>query len=93
MILDKKQIELLKEAKMGLGYAHGVMGDLNAELPNNGVEISREGLDEVTTVVQLLREIEMHLHHAHGSIRNLNKDIHCDDGQEYPVPYFKEENK
>ena len=38
--------------------------------------------------IQLLKTAEINLHYAHEAMRELNKDIFCDDGQEYPVPFI-----
>ena len=45
--------------------------------------------------INWLKDLEIKLHYAHEAIREFNKDIHCDDGQEYPVPYvhFTNNNK
>ena len=45
--------------------------------------------------INWLKDLEIKLHYAHEAIREFNKDIHCDDGQEYPVPYvhFTNSNK
>ena len=43
--------------------------------------------------IKLLKELEIRLHYAHQTIRALNKDIHCDDGQEYPVPVIDKNGK
>ena len=68
--LSEEQFKLFKEAEMHLNYAYGAW----------------EHLHEEAMQTQLLRDMEMHLHYAHEAMRDLNKDMHCDDGQEYPVP-------
>jgi len=45
--------------------------------------------------IELLKDLEIKLHYAHEAIREFNKDIHCDNGQEYPVPVppsYKKDN-
>ena len=39
--------------------------------------------------MQLMKELETRLHFALQTIEALNKNIHCDNGQEYPVPVYK----
>ena len=73
--LSEVQFKLFKEAKMYLNYAYGAL----------------EHLHEEDMQTQLLREMEMHLHYAHEAMRTMMKDLHCDDGQEYPVPYVSTE--
>jgi hypothetical protein len=36
--------------------------------------------------MQLMKELEIRLHFALQTIEALNKNVHCDNGQEYPVP-------
>jgi len=36
--------------------------------------------------MQLMKELEIRLHFALQTVEALNKNIHSDDGQEYPVP-------
>ena len=36
--------------------------------------------------IDLLRVLEGRLHYTYKAIKEFNKDIHCDNGQEYPVP-------
>ena len=43
--------------------------------------------------IKLLKDLEIKLHYAHEAIREFNKDIHCDDGQEYPVPFVSNDLK
>ena len=43
--------------------------------------------------IKLLKTVEINLHYAHEAMRELNKDIHCDDGQEYPVPFIPTKNR
>ena len=71
--LSEEQFKLFKEAEMFLNYAYGTWEHLGDE-------------DLPVTKIEALRELETHLYYAHEAIRDLNKDIHCDDGQEYPVP-------
>ena len=73
--LSEEQFKLFKEAEMFLSYGYGAWEHLGKE-------------DKPITDTELLREMEMYLHYAHEAMRKLNKDIHCDDGQEYPVPLY-----
>lgn len=75
--LSEEQFKLFKRAHSHLNSAYAAWEDLHVE--------------DMTT--QLLREIEIHLHYAHDAMRAMNKDLHCDDGQEYPVPYASTEKK
>ena len=42
--------------------------------------------------IDLLKVLEVRLYYTHKAIRKFNKDIHCDNGQEYPVPVVKNED-